>query len=648
MSSSPSDLASGSVSVSRAADESERRYQQLVESIRDYAIFMLDTEGRVRSWNPGAQAIKGYAASEIIGQHLSVFYTPEDRAAGKPARLLLTAAEQGRVDDEGWCLRKDGSRFWSDVVISAIRDDSGALVGFSKVARDLSDRRASQEALRQSEARFAQMIGSVKDYAIFLLDENGIIRTWNAGAQLAKGYQAEEIIGRSISTFYTPEDRAAGRPQMLLARAVRDGRVEDEGWRVRKDGTRFWADVVITALRDEHGRLNGFTKVTRDLTLRRQADEALRQSEERFRVLVQSVKDYAIFMLDPKGVVATWNSGAHRIIGYAPEEIIGKHFSVFYPPEDVASGKSERELETSLLRGKFEEEGWRIRKDGSRFWASVVLEPLRGREGSLLGFAKVTRDLTERQAAEKERLRLVKADEAIRLRDEFLSIASHELKTPLTAVHLQLQGLLRSAMKLDERVGQKLTRAVKSGERLSDLIETLLDVSRIATGRFELSRTQSDLKQTVEEVVERLREQAQQSDSAVTVEVDGRVVGQWDRLRLEQVLHNLLANAFKYAAGTPVRVTLRERQGTAVLIVEDRGPGIPVAERERVFERFERAASMRHYGGMGLGLYVARQIVEAHGGRIHIEGAEPTGARFVVQLPVETRSAAAPAEASGA
>jgi PAS domain S-box-containing protein len=625
--------------------QSEEGYRLLVQSLRDYAVFMLDTEGRVQTWNPGAQTIKGYTAEEIIGRPLSRFYTAEDVVAGRPQRLLDTALQQGRVEDEGWRVRKDGTYFWANVVITALRDEAGRHVGFSKVTRDLTARRAAEEALQRSEERFRLMVGSVKDYAIFMLDAQGNVESWNAGAQAIKGYRDSEIIGRHISAFYAPEDAAAGKPQRLLELARQQGRVEDEGWRVRKDGTRFWADVVITSVHDAAGVLQGYTKVTRDLTERRQTDEALRQSEARFRLLVDSVKDYAIFMLDPRGRVATWNKGAERIKGYAPGDIIGQHFSVFYPPEEAASGKCDRELEVALAEGKFEEEGWRVRKDGTRFWAGVVVEPVRDSTGQLVGFAKVTRDLTERRDAEAERLRLAQAQEAIRLRDEFLSIASHELKTPLSAIQLQLQSLLHGAQGLDAKVRNKAERAYKGGERLLDLVETLLDVSRIATGRFSLSHSRFDLARSVEEVVERFREQAARAGCELVLHLDEAVPGEWDRLRLEQVVTNLLGNALKYAAGTPVVIAVRADGSNAVLTVADQGPGIPESEWARIFGRFERAASIRHFGGLGLGLYVVRQIVEGHGGTISVEAVQPHGARFIVSIPRAARTEPAAASA---
>jgi PAS domain S-box-containing protein len=254
------------------------------------------------------------------------------------------------------------------------------------------------------DAPFRLLVEQVQDYAIFMLDPGGHIATWNNGARRLKGYAAEEIIGRHFSAFYRPED--VWKCAEELSTAMQLGRVEDEGWRVRKDGTTFWANVVITCLRGDDGSVVGFTKVTRDLTERMRAETALRQSEERLRLMVESVKDYAIFMLDRGGHVATWNVGAERIKGYSAQEIIGQHFSRFYPQEDILAGKCEMELEVATRVGRFEDEGWRIRKDGSQFWANVVITALRDATGETVGFAKVTRDLTERRAAELERLRL--------------------------------------------------------------------------------------------------------------------------------------------------------------------------------------------------------------------------------------------------
>ena len=613
---------------------SAERARLLIESVRDYAIFMLDPQGRITSWNLGAERTTGYQAAEVAGKHFSLFYPPERVLAGVCERELEVAEAEGRFEEEGWRIRKDGSSYWASVLITTVRDSSGQLIGFSKVARDLTERRKAEEQLRQSEERFRLLLGSIKDYVIFMLDPEGRIATWNANAERTKGYSAEEVIGQHISRFYTPEDARNGKPQRLLRQAEEQGRVEDEGWRVRRDGTLFWASVVISAVRDETGTLRGFSKVTRDLTERRQAQEQLRLSEQRFRLIVESVKDYAIFMMDPRGYIMTWNPGAERIKGYRAEEIIGQRFTRFYPEEEVLAGKCERELTEALRDGRFEEEGWRIRKDGTRFWANVIITAVHDSAGRHVGFAKVTRDLTERRKLEEERMRVVQAQEALRLRDEFLSIASHELKTPLTALQLQLHSLRERIESMDGRMVTKLDRAARSSERLAELVETLLDVSRLATGRFELHPQSFELTEAVRDVIERLREAATQAGCELSLKPNGELPGTWDRLRIEQVLTNLLSNAIRYAAGTPIEVSLSKDGDTAVLEVGDRGPGIAEEALSRIFDRFERAAEMRHYGGLGLGLYVVREIVKAHHGMVTVHNRQGGGACFTVRLPL--------------
>jgi len=272
----------------------EARYRLLVEAVTDYAIYMLDREGVVNSWNPGAQRFKGYTSAEVIGQHFSRFYLPEDREAGLPSHALATAAREGKFEGEGWRLRKDGSRFWAHVVIDPIRDASGALIGFAKVTRDLTERRQAEESLQRSQEQFRILVQGVTDYAIYMLDTDGLVSSWNAGAQRIKGYRQEEILGRHFSQFYRPEDQRAGEPRRALETALRNGRYESEGWRVRKDGSHFWANVVIDPIRDGSGELIGFAKITRDVSERRETQLALERARES---LFQSQKLDAIGQL---------------------------------------------------------------------------------------------------------------------------------------------------------------------------------------------------------------------------------------------------------------------------------------------------------------------------------------------------------------
>ncbi len=294
-----------------ASSGEENRYRLLVDAITDYAIYMLDVDGRIASWNAGAMRFKGYTASEIMGEHFSRFYTDADRDAGKPATALATAAGEGRFEGEGWRVRKDGNRFWAHVIIDPIRDPDGTLVGFAKITRDLTERKLAEDALRQSEQQFRLLLQGVSDYAIYMLDPDGRITNWNAGAERIKGYAPEEIIGEHFSRFYTPEDREAGEPRRTLAAAMSEGRFEKEAERVRKDGTRFWAHVIIDAIRNDQGELIGFAKVTRDISERREAQRALEEAREQ---LFQSQKLEAIGQLTG-GIAHDFNNLLMVVLG---------------------------------------------------------------------------------------------------------------------------------------------------------------------------------------------------------------------------------------------------------------------------------------------------------------------------------------------
>jgi PAS domain S-box-containing protein len=294
------------------------RFHLFVNGVRDYAIYMLSPEGYVTSWNAGAQRFKGYTEAEIIGQHFSRFYTEEDRAAGKPAAALRTAAERGKFEDEGWRVRKDGSYFWASVLVDPIYESSGQLIGFAKITRDMTERKQATEALRASEEKFRLMVQGVTDYAIYMLSPAGEITDWNAGAQRFKGYTEAEAVGTHFSRFYTEEDRTSGLPAKALAIAAKEGRFESEGWRVRKDGRTFWAHVVIDAIRNQAGELLGFAKVTRDITEKRRAAEALERAKDG---LVQSQKLEAIGKLtggvahDFNNVLAVIMNGIELLAG---------------------------------------------------------------------------------------------------------------------------------------------------------------------------------------------------------------------------------------------------------------------------------------------------------------------------------------------
>jgi PAS domain S-box-containing protein len=484
-----------------------------------------------------------------------------------------------------------------------------------------------------------------------MLDPDGRVLTWNAGAELIKGYSASEIIGEHFSRFYPPEARDF--PAYELKVAAAEGRFEDEGWRVRKDGSRFWANVVITALYGSDKALVGFAKVTRDLTDRRESEEQLRHSEERFRLLVEGVNDYAIFMLDVNGNVATWNSGAARIKGYRAEEIVGQHFRKFYPEDAVESGWPEHELKVAAAEGRFVDEGWRVRKDGSRFWAHVTITALRDDTGRLRGFAKLTRDLTERKRTEAleasgaeretmleaERNARLLAQRTARIKDEFLATLSHELRTPLNAI-LGWTQLLRSRGAVEPVDFSRAMEIIERNARAQvRLIDDLLDLSRIMSGRFRLDVQQVSLLEIVRGALDSIEPTAQTKGVRLESVLDPKsVIVSGDPARLQQVFWNLLSNAVKFTPkGGRIQVLLQRVNSHIEFSVSDTGIGIPAAFLPHVFERFSQKDSSTHreYGGLGLGLAICKQLVDLHGGSIQAKSmGEGHGATFVVTLPL--------------
>jgi PAS domain S-box-containing protein len=503
-------------------------------------------------------------------------------------------------------------------------------------------RSATDEGLRITEARFRLFVGGVRDYAIFTLDPTGHVTSWNEGAERIKGYRPEEILGTHFREFYPEEAKARRWPEYELEQAKLTGRFEDEGWRVRKDGTEFWANVVITAVRDEKGELVGFTKVTRDLTDKRRQEEELRESEERFRLMVEAVRDYAIFMLDPTGRVASWNAGAERIKGYRPDEIIGQHFSRFYPPETVAQGWPEYELQQARQTGRFEDEGWRVRKDGSRFWANVVITAVHDRSGELRGFAKVTRDLTEKK-------RVQRLEEEGRQINEFLAMLGHELRNPLAPIRNAV-AVMAAREGGDSTVAWARDLIERQVGHLGRLVDDLLDVSRISSGKITLKREVVDFALVVSKAIEATHVLLEQRRHLLEVDLGReRLPVDADATRLTQVVVNLLTNAAKYTPeGGHVWVRLEHDGDDAMLKVKDDGLGISSDLLPRVFDLFtqgERSLA-RSEGGLGIGLTMVQRLVELHGGSVAAGSAGPgKGSEFIVRLPL-ARTTAGPGGAT--
>jgi PAS domain S-box-containing protein len=474
------------------------------------------------------------------------------------------------------------------------------------------------------------LVEQTKDYAVFALDSKGYIRTWNVGAERLKGYRAQEIVGKHFSTFYTAEDVGRNWPARELQMASSEGRFEDEGWRVRKDGSRFWANVVITALRDEEGGLVGFSKITRDLTGRRMHEEALRQSEERFRLLVESVTDYAVCMLDLDGAITSWNTGAQRITGHRRDEILGAHFSRFYPEEERASLPWEQ-LAVARRTGRVETEGWRVRKNGERFWARVVITALHERDQRLRGFAQVTQDLSDRRHIQS-------LEQAARNVGDFIAVLAHELRNPLAPIRNAAQ--LMARLPADHPSQAAMREMIeRQTAQLTRIVDDILDMARITKGVIAIERVAVDLDRMLDTAIETAQPQIEERKHRLTVErrAPGTMIN-GDAHRITQVLVNLLSNAVRYTPpGGDIGIAVDREENAVTIRVRDNGRGIDPELKERIFDMFVRGrhAKADKNSGLGVGLALARKIVELHGGAIEVnsEGAG-RGAEFVVRLPV--------------
>ena len=618
------------------------RFDLLVDALADYAIYMLDSDGFITAWNAGAEQITGYTSGEIIGQHFSRFFTTQDQAARVPEKILAEAGAAGRHEAEAWRVRKDGSRFWADAVTQPVRDEHGNAIGFAEITRDITERVAAQNALVESERRFRLLVEGVTDYAIYMLDPSGAVTNWNTGAERLKGYSADEILGQHFSRFYTREERVAGLPAIVLATAAREGRYEGEGWRVRKDGSRFWASVVMDAIRNEAGELEGFAKVTRDITERRAAQEALRESERQFRLLVEGVTDYALYMLDPNGIIISWNRGAERIKGYAAEQIVGQHFSRFYTERDRAAGVPARALYQAVREGRFEAEGWRVRNDGTMFWASVVIDAIRDQAGKLIGFAKVTRDVTERrnaqlalQEAQAQRAHAQKMDAL----GQLTGGVAHDFNNLLMVVSGHLR-TLKKAVADDAKAARAAAAIELAAQRGETLTRQLLTFARRQTVHATVFH--------VGERIEGLRAMLASSIGAAARLVTTIGPEVWpvkvDPGELELSLVNLMLNARDAMPGggviavTAENVTLArgdtraELEGDFVALrVTDTGTGIAPDVLEKVFDPFFTTKQINK--GSGLGLSQVHGFAHQSGGTVTIDSALGKGTTVTLYLP---------------
>jgi PAS domain S-box-containing protein len=525
-----------------------------------------------------------------------------------------------------------------------------------------------------AEEQFRLLVESVTDYALYMLGPDGRVVTWNAGAERSKGYKAEEVLGRCFSMFFLPADAEAGVPEQELAEAARIGRFETEAWRLRKDGSIFWALVTLTAIRGPDRELLGFAKVTRDMTERKKAADALRSVNaqlERYRIMVESVDEYFIYTLDPEGRIAAWEAGAQKLSDTAPEKVLGRHFSIFFSSADAADGLPDRLLAEAARTGRSTSDAWMFTPNGKRVWSSGVLNAVRDEAGRLTGFVRVARDMTQQKLLEdslarmaadledqvRERTRQLEATVGeLRLKNEeveaFVYIVSHDLRAPLVNVQGFARELEYSCARLksvlagcagcervwgtirdilDDEIAGALRYISASSTKFERLIDALLGLSR--QGRQVYRIVPVDAGEVVATTVASLRQLIVEAGAAVRVGLLPRAFA--DQTALGQVFSNLIGNCLKYRS--PLRRLAVEvggeiAEGSAHFWVKDNGLGIPESGKSRLFQVFQRLHP-KQAEGEGMGLAIAHRIVERHAGRIWAESQEGQGATFHFSLP---------------
>ncbi len=487
---------------------------------------------------------------------------------------------------------------------------------------------------------FRHLVQGIGDYAIYAIDLDGTVITWNAGAERILGYRSAEAIGQDHARFFTPEDRAAGKPMCDLATTLAAGRFEDEGWRLRKDGSRFWASAVINALFDDDGATIGFAKITRDISSKQEAHEALRQSEQRFRLLMDSVVNYAIFTLDMNGLVTSWNSGAERAIGYTRDDILNRHYAVFYTPEDRDAGIPARSLASARAAGRFECEGWRLRKDGTRFWANVVIDPMRDQNGEFVGFAKIMRDITEKRALEDAKEQLYQAQKMETV-GQLTGGVAHDFNNLLAAVVGSLE--LISMHTTSEDVKRLLVVAHRAADRGAKLTHQLLSFSRRQVLRPQTSSVNSLLV-----AFELLFKQAVSESIDLRFDLERKV---WstniDQAQFQSAMLNLVINARDaMPQGGVLTIVTRNKligevaagrlgeisAGPYVAItVRDTGHGMTPEVLGRAIEPFYTTKDVGQ--GSGLGLSQVYGFARQSQGQLEIASKGGNGASIALYLP---------------
>ena len=649
----------------RSESATEERFRLLVEGVEDYAIFMLDPEGRVASWNPGAERIKGWKAEEVLGHPISLFYLPGDVMAGVPEESLRIAASEGLYRAEALLVRKDGTRFWADVLISALRDERGGLRGFAKITRDISSRRQAEEALRATTRRLEAILETAVD-GIITIDEQGAIQSVNPATVRIFGYVPEELIGRDMRHLVVPEPHQRRNPGTGVRKLIGIGR-EVQGR--RKDGSVFPLELSVSETLLPQGRF--FTCIVRDITTRKRAEEAQALFVEVGTLLSQSLDVHTTLKSLASLVVS-------HLADYCMVDLLGEdgqlyrleltardaerqahlHHSMMYPPH-VGNGRAMMQLLENGVPlaepdvtpewldsvARSEEHRALLEALGLR---SVILVPLvaRDRKLGVITFAwnrfrptctssdlEVARGVADRAAMALDNARLYQeAQAAIQEREDLVAIVSHDLRTPLNAIALSATTLLKRE-DLDERTTKTATRIHSSADRAGRMIRDLLDFNQARMRGIPVHREPLNLHEHVRRVVTEVR--LAWPERRIAFEASGDGWGEWDGDRLAQVVTNLVGNALQHSPkNTPVRVSTRSEGSDVLLEVHNEGSPIPPAVLPGLFEPYQRGPEAgARQGSLGLGLFITRQIVLGHGGTIDVSSSGQDGTTFTVRLP---------------
>jgi PAS domain S-box-containing protein len=603
----------------KALRTSEERFRLLIEGVKDYAIFTIDPAGVVLSWNPAAEKIYGYRAEEIIGQNISKVYTHEDQSRGMLQHELALTVEQGSYEVEAWRVRKDGSLFWSNILTSPIRDESGNLKAFVRICRDITQRKRAEE-------RFRGVLESAPD-ALLIVDREGKIQIVNTQVEKIFGYRREELLGKPIEMLIPErfrEQHQLHRADYALSPRARTMGSGLQLYGLHRNKYEFPIDVSLSPLETDEGTL--FTAAVRDTTLRKRQEKELQESEEKLRLVFAGVEDYAIYLLDPKGCVVSWNEGAERLYGYTSDEITGQNVTRFYTSEDQASARPELALETARKQGRFESEELRVRKDATRFLAHSITTALRDENGNLKGFARISQNITERKRTEEE---IKQSREALRTLASRL-VDSQEIERRRLARELHDEfGQLLTGLKM-----QLETAAHMSADQLrKELREAESQVSQLIAQTRNMSLELSPTMLDDLGLLPALLTQIDRYSAQTKVKVDFKQSGLEDKRfpsKVEtaayRVVQEALTNVARYAKVKQASVRVMAHDGALSLQVEDKGIGFDP----------EAALAMASSSGL-VGM---RERILAVGGQLSMESSPGRGTRIIAQIPLEDGHAA--------